>query len=683
MTTIEEALARVGEIDRISYGTLLKHYIRLEGLDLTRELSFGVEPWRSLARKHGEDGAVILFALFLRYRYRDASDAIVARWCAIARDWPDEALVAVLSVKILLEGALKPAENEAVMEVATSRGDHDWIAIARALAPEPDHRAAGRLTAWAAPRGLSGLIDYLPPFLPSWPSFAQRDIGRELARFGDVMLPHALAFLETKDADTRRAGAHLLVFLRDPSTLPNIERAAKKERKKEVKALLAQAADSLAALDAKPLSAYSATPDAQVALDACLAARASERVDPVDAGQLGLRWSGGALVSEDAARAMLQAFASLDAVPGADDDATILARHLDPVSRGALLDALVASSDDDPAGEGTWIVFAHAVLASPDRFTDVAARFLRRAERGASPAPCVAVLASAPLPAKKRAQLLSWWARRASTAALRLAAWQGLGTIAGELGLDDDEVAELELPPKLAARALAARIERLDRALATERVWSAWRFRILFRDHPSLRAMSRALVFEQLSEDGGSPSFFVLANGDPARLDGSACTIGDTDGVRLAHPLRMDDAARDASRALLAPAKSPIRQLDRPIFRAADASLATMIRESTPLAASTLKSRLSRAGFRHGELDEEHRELIRDHRRRVAEGIDFVIVHSILPVRGRGLRGGEEARVFDAYFARGGDARVPEADIDPVLYSEMALALESLIAPAR
>jgi hypothetical protein len=217
----------IAKIDKISYTKLINLYTRFSELDLGSEskavekFSWKSAPWAGLTKSHGQDGTFVLFAKYMTYMYFDYPHTLIRLWRKVASEWPDDELVARLCLKVLMQGVIQGDLLPALMEPAVDRGERDWIALARDTMAEPSDSAAERLVAWAAPRRIQGLQEYLAPFMagfPSWtrkridPLLAQMDAPAADAPAAPVSTPARQEHLERTLREATEAGVRIQAF---------------------------------------------------------------------------------------------------------------------------------------------------------------------------------------------------------------------------------------------------------------------------------------------------------------------------------------------------------------------------------------------------------------------------------------------------------------------------------------
>ena len=121
---------------------------------------------------------------------------------------------------------------------------------------------------------------------------------------------------------------------------------------------------------------------------------------------------------------------------------------------------------------------------------------------------------------------------------------------------------------KSAARQQAARLER---ALVTQRTWSAARWQTLCQRHPLLRPFAITLVWGLLDEAGTGYAvlFRPLADGTLTDAEDEPVELPAAGRIRLVHPIELDEATRAVWQQHLADyeVRPPFPQLSRPVVR--------------------------------------------------------------------------------------------------------------------
>ncbi|WP_067457329.1 DUF4132 domain-containing protein [Actinomadura macra] len=88
----------------------------------------------------------------------------------------------------------------------------------------------------------------------------------------------------------------------------------------------------------------------------------------------------------------------------------------------------------------------------------------------------------------------------------------------------------------------SSQLMRLERAMVTQREWTAGEFREFVVGHPLVRHLARRLVW--VASDGDTVSTFRIAeDGTFADVEDEAFTLTESAAVRVAHPLHLDVAA--------------------------------------------------------------------------------------------------------------------------------------------
>jgi len=122
----------------------------------------------------------------------------------------------------------------------------------------------------------------------------------------------------------------------------------------------------------------------------------------------------------------------------------------------------------------------------------------------------------------------------------------------------------------------ADQLVRLERAMVTQRRWTAAEFAELFIAHPLLRHLARRLVWICLSGPGAAPAAFRVAeDGSYADLADEPLTLPAGAEVGIAHPLHLaDDLAAWSDVFADYEVVQPFQQLGRAVFALTDAERA-------------------------------------------------------------------------------------------------------------
>ncbi|QXJ20345.1 DUF4132 domain-containing protein [Actinomadura graeca] len=118
----------------------------------------------------------------------------------------------------------------------------------------------------------------------------------------------------------------------------------------------------------------------------------------------------------------------------------------------------------------------------------------------------------------------------------------------------------------------SSQLLRLERAMVTQREWTAAEFREFIVGHPLVRHLARRLVWTVSggdSDGAAGPAFRVAEDRTFADIEDDAYTLPDTARVRIAHPVHLDVAAWSelfADYGIL----QPFPQLGRPVHALTD-----------------------------------------------------------------------------------------------------------------
>ncbi len=152
-------------------------------------------------------------------------------------------------------------------------------------------------------------------------------------------------------------------------------------------------------------------------------------------------------------------------------------------------------------------------------------------------------------------------------------------------------------------RAATLELSRLDRAMCTQREWSAEGFTEGLLDNPFILPALRGLLWSLAPATGGAALFRIGPDLAFLDVDGAPLAPAARDTIRLVHILSIDDPEIDRWRAVFRDARlsQPFKQLDRETFPADGPELASLeqqIRIST-LGVRAL-ARLKRRGWLRG-----------------------------------------------------------------------------------
>ncbi|SDD66120.1 DUF4132 domain-containing protein [Glycomyces harbinensis] len=124
--------------------------------------------------------------------------------------------------------------------------------------------------------------------------------------------------------------------------------------------------------------------------------------------------------------------------------------------------------------------------------------------------------------------------------------------------------------------AASDQVSRLEAAMVNARTWNADEFRRFFAEHPLVKHLARRLVW--LAEaDGARTGFRIAEDGSYSDAADDAFTLPENAVVRLAHPIHMEPKEVDAWAEVLADYEilQPFDQLARPVMAFTEDELAT------------------------------------------------------------------------------------------------------------
>ncbi|HEU4329299.1 MAG TPA: DUF4132 domain-containing protein, partial [Roseiflexaceae bacterium] len=246
-------------------------------------------------------------------------------------------------------------------------------------------------------------------------------------------------------------------------------------------------------------------------------------------------------------------------------------------------------------------------------------------------------------------------------------------------------------------RTMAQLLERLERAMIHQRAWDTARWQSLFLDHPLLRIAARSLVWAAEEETHNTKLLFrPLEDGTLTDTEDEPVELPPGGRVRLAHPLLLDEPARDAWHQHLADyaVVQPFAQIDRP-FLALPEEARTLRRwnerREYVVNSAKLVARSAKDGWQVGEtMDAGLSHTLWKYHPEV--GIDAVLgLVGGLSAFGRHM---ERSGLGDlAFFPSPGpgqrsrrdylsndDGALALGDVPPVLFSETAVALRAFAA---
>lgn len=231
---------------------------------------------------------------------------------------------------------------------------------------------------------------------------------------------------------------------------------------------------------------------------------------------------------------------------------------------------------------------------------------------------------------------------------------------------------------KSIAELRSTRAARLTELLVTGEPTVAWLLWLLHIEHPLGDDGARQLIYEH-RVDGAWRAFTVAEDRRTlVDVEGVAVQVPDDARVRLAHPADLDADALAAWQTYAADHEwlPLINQLGRPVHRAEDdTALTALVASFSPLFSMTFAGRLSRLGFRRGEVGDGG--LVADHARVLADDITLRVEHSAMPVRRASLTKDDETTLRRALLThRGRD--LPPTAAPPRAYSEAVTLLTAL-----
>ena len=520
-----------------------------------------------------------------------------------------------------LASVLGDCGRERVSEGYTSQygaafGEAAVAPVLRALASPPQQRAP--LYDWLLSQHPDALPEpVLDVFLKALgdPSAAVRRLAvRGVSRSGAGSLVRLGALLASGNQEARLGAVAAISAIGGPDAAALLERSKDGVKPGKVREALDAAYRAL-----QPVAPADPGPQGEDLAAELAALRPSRLPKMLDLSTLPpVRTLEGAPLPPDALAGLLGGLVK-ESAEHHDPSLSGITARLNAADLGALDEALREQGRARAAKtDEKWLLYQQALTATEARIDALAADLddLARGGRHALAGHIIEILRRNASPAAIRG--VDHWARKARSAGLRARALAARQAMAAQLGVGEDELAEIVLPgygfdgrgqqsiawgartlrlelswsgevsvydetgkvvaslPKPrkdedAAQIQAARtrvtalkkavkaasqdqLSRLEDAMITGRGWTPARFRALFLHHPLSYQAARRILFRGRGADGQMTLFFVTEEGEPTGLELNSINIESFMVITIPHPAALSPEHRAAWTALFAEA---------------------------------------------------------------------------------------------------------------------------------